>query len=72
MAPAQSLGLPGNIGISLQSVPGVGDDAFIGAAGTVYAVKGDTELSIQLIAFDDPKAAQDTIDLLKKAIARLP
>lgn len=72
VAPAQSLGLPGNLGISLESVPGVGDDAFIGAAGTVYAVKGDTELSIQLVAFDDPKAAQDTIDLLKKAVARLP
>jgi len=76
VAPAQSdlasFGLSGNLGISLESVPGVGDDAFVGAAGTVYAIKGDTELSIQLIAFDDPKAAQDTIDLLKKAIARLP
>ena len=68
VAPAGS----SDIGISMQSIPGVGDDAFIGAAGTVYAVKGDTELSIQLVAFDDPKSAQDTIDLLKKAIARLP
>ena len=76
VAPAESaiasFGLPANIGISLQSVPGVGDDAFIGAAGTVYAIKGDTELSLQVIAFDDPTAQQDTIDLLKKAIARLP
>jgi len=61
-----------DLGISLQSVPGLGDDAFIGAAGTVYAIKGDTELGLQLIAFDDPKVQQDTIDLLKKAIARLP
>lgn len=62
----------GDLGISLQSVPGLGDDAFIGAAGTVYTIKGDTELELQLIAFDDPKAQQDTIDLLKKALARLP
>lgn len=76
VAPAESaiasFGLPANIGISLQSVPGLGDDAFIGAAGTVYAIKGDTELSLQLIAFDDSKAQQDTIDLLKKAVGRLP
>jgi hypothetical protein len=64
---------PGNdLGISLQSVPGLGDDAFIGAAGTVYTIKGDTELELQLIAFDDPNAMQHTIDLLKKALARLP
>ena len=61
-----------DLGISLQSVPGLGDDAFVGAAGTVYTIKGDTELGLQLIAFDDPKVQQDTIDLLKKAIARLP
>jgi hypothetical protein len=61
-----------DLGISLQSVPGLGDDAFVGAAGTVYTIKGDTELGLQLIAFDDPKAQQDTIDLLKKAIVRLP
>jgi hypothetical protein len=64
---------PGSdLGISLQNVPGLGDDAFVGAAGTVYTIKGDTELELQLIAFDDPNALQDTIDLLKKALARLP
>ena len=61
-----------DLGISLQTVPGLGDDAFIGAAGTVYTIKGDTELELQLIAFDDPDAMQHTIDLLKKAVARLP
>jgi hypothetical protein len=61
-----------DLGISLQTVPGLGDDAFIGAAGTVYTIKGDTELGLQLIAFDDPDAMQHTIDLLKKAVARLP
>ena len=61
-----------DLGISLQTLPGVGDDAFIGAAGTVYTLKGDTELELQLIAIDDPTAQQDTIDLLKKALARLP
>jgi hypothetical protein len=61
-----------DLGISLQTVPGLGDDAFIGAAGTVYTIKGDTELALQLIAFDDPIAMQHTIDLLKKAVARLP
>lgn len=61
-----------DLGISLQSVPGLGDDAFIGAAGTVYTIKGDTELELQLIAFDDPDAMQHTIELLKKAVARLP
>jgi len=63
---------PTDLEISLQSLPGVGDDAFIGAAGTVYAIKGDTELELQLIIVDDPTAQQDTIDLLKKALARLP
>lgn len=64
---------PGDdLGISLQAVPGLGDDAFVGAAGTVYTIKGDTELELQLIAFDDPNALQHTIDLLKKALARLP
>ena len=58
--------------ISLRSLPSVGDDAFIGAADTVYAIKGDTELELQLIIADDPTAQQDTIDLLKKALARLP
>ena len=62
----------GDLGISLQTVPGLGDDAFIGAAGTVYTIKGDIELELQLIAFDDPKTQQDTIDLLKQALARLP
>jgi len=61
-----------DLGISLQTVPGLGDDAFIGAAGTVYTIKGDTELELQLIAFDDPDAMRHTIDLLKKAVARLP
>lgn len=61
-----------DLGISLQAVPGLGDDAFVGAAGTVYTIKGDTELELQLIAFDDPNALQHTIDLLKKALARLP
>ncbi|HLY12821.1 MAG TPA: hypothetical protein VKR24_00605 [Candidatus Limnocylindrales bacterium] len=61
-----------DLGISLQNVPGLGDDAFIGAAGTVYTIKGDTELELQLIAFDDPNVIQHTIDLLKKAVARLP
>ena len=61
-----------DLGISLQAVPDLGDDAFVGAAGTVYTIKGDIELELQLIAFDDPKAEQDTIDLLKKALARLP
>jgi hypothetical protein len=62
----------GDLGISLQAVPGLGDDAFVGAAGTVYTIKGDTELELQLIAFDDPNSLQHTIDLLKKALARLP
>jgi hypothetical protein len=61
-----------DLGISLQTVPGLGDDAFVGAAGTVYTIKGDTELELQLIAFDDPDALQHTIDLLRKALARLP
>ena len=61
-----------DLGISLQTVPGLGDDAFIGAADTVYTIRGDTELELQLIAFDDPDALQHTIDLLKKAVARLP
>lgn len=66
-----SAGLPADIGISLQSLPGVGDDAFIGAAGTIYAIKNDTEVSLQLIVPGDPNAQQETIDLLKKAIKRL-
>jgi hypothetical protein len=69
---ASGLGSPGGSGISLPSLPGVGDDAFIGAAGTVYALKGDTEVTLQLIALDDPRAQQDTIDLIKKALDRLP
>jgi hypothetical protein len=71
-AAGSSLGPDAALGISLQSVPGLGDDAFVGAAGTVYTIKGDTELELQLIAFDDPNALQHTIDLLKKALARLP
>jgi hypothetical protein len=67
-----SIGTPGGSGISLPSLPGVGDDAFIGAAGTVYALKGDTDVTLQLIALDDPRAQQDTIDLIKKALDRLP
>jgi hypothetical protein len=63
---------PAGSGISLPSLPGVGDDAFIGAAGTVYALKGDAEVTLQLIALDDPRAQQDTIDLIKKALDRLP
>jgi hypothetical protein len=65
-----SLGI-GNL-IGVQNLTGVGDDAFIGAAGTVYAIKGDTEVSLQLLAFDDPQAQQHAIDLVKKALARLP
>jgi hypothetical protein len=71
-SPADSSEPDGDLGISLQAVPGLGDDAFVGAAGTVYTIKGDIELELQLIAFDDPKAQQDTIDLLRKALARLP
>ncbi len=73
-APATTSAEPGatDLEISLKSLPGVGDDAFIGAAGTIYAIKGDTELELQLISADDPTAQQDTIDLLKKALARLP
>lgn len=65
-----SLGISNLIGV--QNLTGVGDDAFIGAAGTVYAIKGDTEVSLQLLAFDDPQAQQHAIDLIKKALARLP
>ncbi len=71
-SPADSSEPDSDLGISLQTVPGLGDDAFVGAAGTVYTIKGDIELELQLIAFDDPKAEQDTIDLLKKALTRLP
>jgi hypothetical protein len=52
--------------------PGLGDDAFVGAAGAIYAVKGDTEVTLQIIAFSDPKAQEHAVALAKLVLGKLP
>jgi hypothetical protein len=69
---AASFGINANIGISGQTIPGLGDDAFVGAAGAIYAVKGDTEVTLQLIAFSDPKAQEHAVALAKLVLGKLP
>jgi hypothetical protein len=69
---AASFGINANIGISGQTIPGLGDDAFVGAAGAIYTIKGDTEVTLQLIAFSDAKAQEHAVALTKLVLARLP
>ena len=69
---AASIGIGANLGISLEPIPGVGDDAFSGVAGVIYAVKGDTEIAVQLIAFSDAKSKEHSIALAKLIAGRLP
>jgi hypothetical protein len=69
---AASFGINANIGISGATIPGLGDDAFVGAAGAIYTIKGDTEVTLQLIAFSDPKAQEHAVALTKLALNKLP
>ena len=69
---AASFGINANIGISGQAIPGLGDDAFVGAAGAIYTIKGDTEVTLQLIAFSDPKAQEHAVALAKLVLNKLP
>jgi hypothetical protein len=69
---AASFGINANIGISGETIPGLGDDAFVGAAGAIYTIKGDTEVTLQLIAFSDPKAHEHAVALTKLVLNKLP
>jgi hypothetical protein len=69
---AASFGINANIGISGQAIPGLGDDAYVGAAGAIYTIKGDTEVTLQLIAFSDPKAQEHAVALTKLVLNKLP
>ena len=69
---AASFGINANIGISGQAIPGLGEDAFVGAAGAIYTIKGDTEVTLQLIAFSDPKAHEHAVALTKLVLNKLP
>jgi len=69
---AASFGINANIGISGQAIPGLGEDAFVGAAGAIYTIKGDTEVTLQLIAFSDPKAQEHAVALTKLVLNKLP
>jgi hypothetical protein len=69
---AASFGIIANIGISGQAIPGLGDDAFVGAAGAIYTIKGDTEVTLQLIAFSDAKAQEHAVALTKLVLNKLP
>jgi hypothetical protein len=69
---AASFGINANIGISGAAIPGLGDDAFVGAAGAIYTIKGDTEVTLQLIAFSDPKAHEHAVALTKLVLNKLP
>jgi hypothetical protein len=69
---AASFGINANIGISGEAIPGLGDDAFVGAAGAIYTIKGDTEVTLQLIAFSDAKAQEHAVALTKLVLSKLP
>jgi hypothetical protein len=69
---AASFGINANIGISGAAIPGLGDDAFLGAAGAIYTIKGDTEVTLQLIAFSDPKAQEHAVALTRLVLNKLP
>jgi hypothetical protein len=40
--------------------------------GAIDAVKGDTEVTLQLIAFSDPKAQEHAVALAKLVLGKLP
>jgi hypothetical protein len=66
------LGINANIGISGQTIPRLGGDAFVGAAAAIDAAKGDTEVTLQLIAFSDRKAQEHAVALAKLVLGKLP
>ena len=60
----------GNI-FQVGDVAGLGDAAFMGPGVTIYAVKGDTEIQIQLLDVTDTPIPDKTIQLAKIVLGRL-
>jgi len=76
VAPADSagasIGLNPGLGGDTTTIPGIGDDAFRGIGNVLYAVKGDTEISLQVIAVTDDKATEYPAALGKIVMSRIP
>jgi len=65
--------LSGNVGglFQVQDIPGLGDAAFQGAGQVVYVLKGDTEISVQLVDVTDSNIVDKAISLAKIIIGRV-
>jgi hypothetical protein len=66
-------GLAGAVGnlFTVGDVPGLGDAAFMGPGQTLYVVKGDTEIQVQLLDVIDPGIMDKTTQLVKIILGRL-
>jgi hypothetical protein len=64
---AQGLGDAFKVG----DIAGLGDAAFMGPGETIYAVKGDTEIQLQLLDVTDGGISDKTLQLAKIILGRL-
>jgi hypothetical protein len=68
-----SSALAGAVGdlFKVGDLSGLGDAAFMGPGQTLYAVKGDTEIEVQLLDVTDPGIPDKTTQLAKIILGRL-
>ncbi len=68
-----SSGLAQGVGnlFKVGDVSGLGDAAFMGPGQTLYAVKGDTEIQVQILDVTDPGIMDKTTQLVKIILGRL-
>lgn len=73
MAAPLDSNLSGNVGgiFQVQDIPGLGDAAFQGAGQVVYVLKGDTEISVQLVDVTDSSIVDKAVALAKIILGRI-